>query len=541
MSLIIEYDNVSAWVTSCNLNSVSIMAKYYILSDLFGGLNKTAREEEMRSIEIILSIINLSAFLLLLIPNSSARSCLRIVIPIIPVTACAQLLFEGSRWQMLPAYMVSAVLCLLWLYRLIACRKGVQALPFFHGPVMVIAATGVMRSLLLPVIMPVFTFSQPSGPFGIGTLTCHWVDKQRREVFSADPNDRRELIAQIWYPTSKGIPGPSAPYLQDAGIIAAKLAELLHLPKFTLSHFIYITTNAKPSIPIAATEPSYPVLVFLEGLTGYRQMNNYQVEELVSHGYIVVAIDQPYIAAETVFPDGRKVTGLSKEQMNMLIQQSITPLETTPILNGQPFPQGIIPYFAQDVLFTLNQLATINQNDSPGIINGRMNLQHVGVFGVSLGGIVASEAALLEPRLKACLVMDAPMPANVVANGLQQPGMWITRDAETMRRERSRSGGWSEEEIAQHQTTMRAVFEKLPANKYFVQIAGAFHVNFMDITYWSPLTSTLGISGPIDGQRAYRIINAYSLAFFDKYLKGNSASLLELPAKQYPEVTFEGP
>jgi hypothetical protein len=41
-------------------------------------------------------------------------------------------------------------------------------------------------------------------------------------------------------------------------------------------------------------------------------MNTFQVEELVSHGYIIVAIDQPYAAASVVFPDGRQVFGLSK-------------------------------------------------------------------------------------------------------------------------------------------------------------------------------------------------------------------------------------
>ena len=73
-------------------------------------------------------------------------------------------------------------------------------------------------------------------------------------------------------------------------------------------------------------------------------------------------------------------------------------------------------------------------------------------IGVSLGGIVGSEACRIEPRLRACLFMDAPMPVEVVKSGLRQPALWITRDAETMRLERRRSGGWSEAEISAHQT-----------------------------------------------------------------------------------------
>ena len=159
--------------------------------------------------------------------------------------------------------------------------------------------------------------------------------------------------------------------MQDADAVAPALARLHHVPEFTFGHLKYVTTNAITSAPVADDEPSYPVLIFLEGLTGFRQMNTFQVEELVSHGYIVVAIDQPYAAASVVFPDGRQVAGLSRDQMNPLVQQSISPVESAPILNGQAFKNGIIPYFAQDVSFTLDQLAALNQADPNGILTGQ--------------------------------------------------------------------------------------------------------------------------------------------------------------------------
>jgi hypothetical protein len=60
--------------------------------------------------------------------------------------------------------------------------------------------------------------------------------------------------------------------------------------------------------------------------------------------------------------------------------------------------------------------------------------------------------------------MEAPMPADVVKSGLQQPSMWITSDADTWRLQR-----WSDRDVMQHQT-MRAVFESLPGDGYFVQV-----------------------------------------------------------------------
>jgi hypothetical protein len=89
-------------------------------------------------------------------------------------------------------------------------------------------------------------------------------------------------------------------------VVTPALARFVRLPEFTLAHLKYVTTNAIPSAPVAESDGSYPVLIFLEGLGGYRQMNTFQVEELVSHGYIVAARDQPYAASMVVFPDGRE-------------------------------------------------------------------------------------------------------------------------------------------------------------------------------------------------------------------------------------------
>jgi predicted dienelactone hydrolase len=395
----------------------------------------------------------------------------------------------------------------------------------------------------------VFRFPRPHGPYAIGTLTYHWVDAARPEVFTADPNDRRELMVQVWYPAQAEPSAQRAPYVNDAGALAPGLARLaqqnaerlfpgfaLTVPNFLFTHLGDITTNAVPAAPVAADEAGYPVLIFLEGLNGLRQMNTFQVEELVSHGYVVAAIDQPYVAADVVFPDGRRAGGLSKSQLNALLQQSIRPVADAPRLNEQKFSDGIIPYLAHDAIFTLHQLANLNRADPTGILTGHLDLQRAGVFGVSLGGIVGAEACHLEPRFQACLVMEAPMPADVVKSGLRQPSMWILSDADTWRLQH-----WSALDISEHQTTMRAVFETSPGDDYFVQVPKMFHLNLTDVPDLidPPFGRILGLFGPIDAQRVHRIINAYTLAFFDRQLKGMPATLLDGPATQYPEVRFD--
>jgi hypothetical protein len=360
----------------------------------------------------------------------------------------------------------------------------------------------------------VFSLPHPRGPYQIGTLTYDWVDAARPEIFTADPHDRRELMVQIWYPARASKSAKRAPYIAD-GYALAPLARLMHLPGFVFQHLKYVKTNAMPAAPMAPGAVSYPVLVFSHGRGGFRQHNTLQVEELVSNGYVVVAIDHPYAAAGVVFPDGHRAS----LDARMLVRKS---------------EDGFIPYLAQDVSFTLDQLATINRSDPRGILTGRLDLQRAGMFGVSLGGEVTVEACRLDPRLKACLSMDVWMPADIVQAGLRQPTMFISRDAATMRLE-----GWSQAVTDETLGTMRKVFEELPGYGYFVRVPGMFHEDFSDAPLLSPLTSWLGITGPMDARRERAIVSAYELAFFDRYLKGRSAKLLDGPAELYPEVLFE--
>ena len=491
----------------------------------------------MRPIETLLSLANLLTFFVLALPR--AVFWLRYWVPSALLIAIAQVLVEGARWQMLPAYALTGLFFLVWLLQNSAAVGGPAGQTLTNRFAIGLGILGLVISVVLPIILPVFRFPQPSGPYAIGTLTYHWVDADRLEVFSPDPNARRELMVQIWYPAKQGSSSSPTPYLQDSDTVTSALARLHNFPAFSLKHLKYVTTHAAESVPVADDTPSYPVLIFLEGLTGYRQMNTFQVEELVSHGYIVVGIDQPGAAAAVVFPDGQQIAGLSKAQMEPLTQQSASPAEKAPLLNGQPFKDGIIPYFAQDVSFALDQLAAINSSDPKSLLTGKLDLQHIGIFGVSYGGMVGAQACLQEPRLEACLVMDVLMTAAVVQQGLQQPSMWITRDADTMRLEREKAGGWTEQDIEQTQTTMRTVYESLPGDGYFVQVPGMFHIDLTDLTYLSPIFPKIGFSGPIGSQRAHSIINAYSLAFFDRHLKDHPVALLAGPAVQYPEVLFE--
>ena len=60
-----------------------------------------------------------------------------------------------------------------------------------------------------------------------------------------------------------------------------------------------------------------------------------------------------------------------------------------------------------------------------------------------------------------------------------------------------------------------------------------------DAALLAPFVPWPGLEGPIGAARAHKIINAYSLAFFDRELRGAHPRLLDGPSPRFPEVLFE--
>jgi pimeloyl-ACP methyl ester carboxylesterase len=317
--------------------------------------------------------------------------------------------------------------------------------------------------------------------------------------------------------------------------VRTAMAGLHGYPPWMLGGLGSATANAVASAAPATDRPRFPVLVFLEGLTGYRQMNTFQVEDLVSHGYAVAGVDQPAVAADVVLPDGRRTGTVPTADMKALLEPDFGPVDTVPTAYGRPFPDGVSAILARDVGFVLDQLATIDRADPNGLLTGRLDLDRAGLFGVSMGGIVGAEACRTDPRLRACVFLDSRMPARVVADGLAQPAMWLTRDAGWMQRE-----GWTPTDVEQHQQTMQAAFAAAHADAYIVRIPGMFHADFTDIPSVLPVARPVGLAGPIGAQRAHDLVDAYSRAFFDHYLTGAAGPLPDAAGDPAVQVQAHG-
>jgi predicted dienelactone hydrolase len=103
-----------------------------------------------------------------------------------------------------------------------------------------------------------------TGPYAVGRRTLTWVDAARPEVMTAAPADRREVIADIWYP-AQAEAGADAAYFPNLEAVAADLVASGEVAALEAAGLRYMRTTAQPGAPVAAGAERYPVLILSPG------------------------------------------------------------------------------------------------------------------------------------------------------------------------------------------------------------------------------------------------------------------------------------
>ena len=199
------------------------------------------------------------------------------------------------------------------------------------------------------------------------------------------------------------------------------------------------------------------------------EMGSFQTSALAAQGYVVVTLNQPGAVAAARLPLGWG-RGLAPQT-------------------------SIVPCFAADVRLVPDRLAQINA-DPAEVLHGLLDLDRVGVMGLSLGAIVTAQACASDLRIGACLMMDAPVPSAVASVGLRQPALWISRPPADQRLERAASGGWPEAETAAQSGTTAEALSHSPQGQQ-VLLERLFHVDFTDLPAIQPILGWPGQSGSV--------------------------------------------
>lgn len=358
----------------------------------------------------------------------------------------------------------------------------------------------------------------PTGHFAVGRTSYSWVNGAQVDDLAPSPGAKREVLAWIWYPSAGGPIAP-AEYLPSPWHEPRARSSGVLLSQFLTRDPSAVHVNSSSNPAISPEQNSYPVVLMRPGGSALTTDFTTLAEDLASHGYVVVGFDAPYRSGVVVFPDGR-----------IALRSPAANTDDLDASGGQEhFVKTILPMWSGDAQFVADQLDRLNTADPSGRFKGRLDMRRLGIFGHSFGGATALQFCHDDSRCKAGIDLDGEPLGNMIKDGVTQPFLFLLSD----------HGDLSAPEPHKVIGDLESIYDRLPNGRSLLFIHGANHFSFSDqiLLKSQYLIGTLQhLKGGLDPRRGLRITTDYVHTFFDVYLKGAPASLLDNLLRLYPEV-----
>lgn len=459
---------------------------------------------------IFVAVLLLSSIQLIFIQRGLTKKNVFILI-INYIFLLATIVLIGANWRMIPAYFLLFVLTLqVFLKPKTTAVSKKLVMKILKGVGIIVTAIAMFT---LPLLFPIITLPEPTGKYTVGTKAFHLIDTNRKETTVPNNHGNRELMIQVYYPAEKGAGKPSA-YFDNIDALAEQLAVTKGAPYIVMTHLGLTKTHSYQDAKPLQVKEKFPLLLFGHGMELYGQQNTFQLEELASQGYVVIALNFTGYAATTIFPNGKRIDSV--------------PIEFTPnALNN------MVRNWEQDTTFILNEVIKGNFDKNFTAIANLIDDDKIGMFGHSYGGATAAQMLVKDNRIKAAIDMDGglygdPMPKN----GPQKPFMLMNAEAtiQYMKEAENQKTDGIQDELFEISYLRNKTIEKPGA--YTVVLPKTNHNSFTDLAAFSPI-----INEPGEGVSAnYTLINKLVTSFFDQTLKGINENHLEEIQKQYPEL-----
>lgn len=369
----------------------------------------------------------------------------------------------------------------------------------------VIALVGLLGTAGLMLAFYATNLPPPTGTFPVGRKSYVFTDPNRAETWVDDANAKRRFVVYLWYPAVQPDRAQTATYYPE-------LRDLGH--QFKWYERFVLGSVRSPVLADAQLAPSanpYPVLLFSPGAGNPTHFYTSILAELASHGFVVAAMEHTYEGQGQVFPDGKVVGPESRRK--------------EPRSGSATFQADFAQFYrqrvdirARDAAFVLDELTRLGKDDP--LLGGRIDLTRVGIFGHSIGGVSAAEAARRDRRIKATANLDGLVAGQPVyfepgKPGIGSPFLYLGKPINEPLK--------AKQDVA---------FRSMEQESYRVLLPGTSHDSFSD----TPLLTPGGKEGKT---RTMAAVRAFLSGFFGKYLLGQDTTLFDGPTEKFPGVSVE--
>jgi hypothetical protein len=273
--------------------------------------------------------------------------------------------------------------------------------------------------------------------------------------------------------------------------------------------------------------------VFSHALALTAEQNTPLMEHLASQGFVVVGIGHTRLSFRVISSQGLVIpvdldklreaftegAALDRVAMDARLARASSADERATIMlefgeRATKMNEQIAVRVA-DVQFVMDAISAPPQEDLElARLLARVDAGRIGVLGMSIGGVTATEVCKIDTRCRAGLNLDGALFGQHRRQALQTPFLSVVSAPNR--------------KFDEHQ------FSKSESDYYQVLVEGAGHGDFLDLTFLMPFMKWLGANGTIAPGRAVEIVNVVSSRFFDTYLRDGVKPRFD--RREFPEL-----
>lgn len=346
--------------------------------------------------------------------------------------------------------------------------KGMKA-----GILYFIAVLSLLLVLTPLLLFPPFKAIEASGSYEVETKKITYTDEQRMDPFNGGKSARKVTV-DFYYPKTE--------------------------------------------------DGNFPLILFSHGAFGFSGSNFFTFQELASHGYVVGSISHTSHAFFTL--DTEKTLTIADQSFLQKAVEINGLKDTSREKEVFTITKEWMKLRTEDTHFVLNSILDETRNPLSESLFSKIDKNAIGLFGHSLGGASSAQTARERTDVDAVIVLDGTMlgeevdfqDGHVVLNDTPYPAPLLNVYAEDHYDSAMETQG-------ERYNNFYASHQALDA--YETVFSGTGHLNFTDLSLFSPiLAGKLGI-GSSDARRTIETMNEIVLAFFNSYLKNEGSPQIE--------------